>query len=151
MQDHQKYFPVVDANNVLMPHFITISNIESKNPAKVKEGNERVIRPRLGDAKFFWEQDSKKKLETHIESLDKVVFQAKLGSVGDKSRRVAKIAEAIANELGENPEYAKRAGMLCKCDLMTEMVCEFTDLQGIMGRYYAMNDGEAQEVADALD
>ena len=151
MQDHQKYFPVVDSNDVLMPHFITISNIESKNPAKVKEGNERVIRPRLGDAKFFWEQDSKKKLETHIESLDKVVFQAKLGSVGDKSRRVAKIAEAIANELGENAEYAKRAGMLCKCDLMTEMVCEFTDLQGIMGRYYAMNDGEAQEVADALD
>ena len=151
MQDHQKYFPVVDANNALMPHFITISNIESKNPAKVKEGNERVIRPRLGDAKFFWEQDSKKKLESHIESLDKVVFQAKLGSVGDKSRRVAKIAESIASELGENTEHAKRAGLLCKCDLMTEMVYEFTDLQGIMGRYYAMNDGEAQEVADALD
>ena len=151
MQDHQKYFPVVDSNDALMPHFITISNIESKNPAKVKEGNERVIRPRLGDAKFFWEQDSKKKLETHIESLDKVVFQAKLGSVGDKSRRVAKIAESIANELGENAEHARRAGLLCKCDLMTEMVYEFTDLQGIMGRYYAMNDGEAQEVADALD
>jgi len=151
MQDHQKYFPVVDANDALMPHFITISNIESKNPTKVKEGNERVIRPRLGDAKFFWEQDSKKKLETHIESLDKVVFQAKLGSVGDKSRRVAKIAESIASELGENTEHAKRAGLLCKCDLMTEMVYEFTDLQGIMGRYYAMNDGEAQEVADALD
>ena len=151
MQDHQKYFPVVDANDALMPHFITISNIESKNPTKVKEGNERVIRPRLGDAKFFWEQDSKKKLESHIESLDKVVFQAKLGSVGDKSRRVAKIAESIASELGENTEHAKRAGLLCKCDLMTEMVYEFTDLQGIMGRYYAMNDGEAQEVADALD
>jgi len=151
MQDHQKYFPVVDSNDALMPHFITISNIESKNPAKVKEGNERVIRPRLGDAKFFWEQDSKKKLETHIESLDKVVFQAKLGSVGDKSRRVAKIAESIASELGENAEHARRAGLLCKCDLMTEMVYEFTDLQGIMGRYYAMNDGEAQEVADALD
>jgi len=151
MQDHQKYFPVIDANNTLMPHFITISNIESKNPEKVKEGNERVIRPRLGDAKFFWEQDGKKKLESHIESLDKVVFQTKLGSVGDKSRRVAKIAEAIAKELGENTEYAKRAGLLCKCDLMTEMVCEFTDLQGIMGRYYAMKDGEAQEVADALD
>lgn len=151
MQDHQKYFPVVDANDALMPHFITISNIESKDPSKVKEGNERVIRPRLGDAKFFWEQDGKKKLESHIESLDKVVFQAKLGSVGDKSRRVAKMAEAIANELGENAEHAKRAGLLCKCDLMTEMVYEFTDLQGIMGRYYAMNDGEAQEVADALD
>jgi len=151
MQDHQKYFPVVDASDSLMPHFITISNIESKDPAKVKEGNERVIRPRLGDAKFFWEQDGKKKLESHIESLDKVVFQAKLGTVGDKSRRVASIAEAIAKELGENAEYAKRAGMLCKCDLMTEMVNEFTDLQGIMGRYYATNDGEAEEVADALD
>jgi len=151
MQDHQKYFPVVNSNNELMPHFITISNIESKDITKVKDGNERVIRPRLGDAKFFWEQDGKKKLESHIESLDKVVFQAKLGSLGDKSRRVASIAESIAKELGENTENAKRAGLLCKCDLMTEMVNEFTDLQGIMGRYYAINDGEAQEVADALD
>ncbi len=151
MQDHQKYFPVVDEQGALMPHFITISNIESKDVSKVKDGNERVIRPRLGDAKFFWEQDSKKKLESHIESLDKVVFQAKLGTLGDKSRRVANIAEAIANELGENAEYAKRAGLLSKCDLMTEMVFEFTDLQGIMGRYYALNDGEPAEVADALD
>ena len=151
MQDHQKYFPVIDAKGDLLPHFITISNIESKNPEKVKEGNERVIRPRLGDAKFFWEQDNKKKLEDHIESLNKVVFQNKLGSVGDKSRRVANIAEAIAEDLNENAEYAKRAGLLSKCDLMTEMVCEFTDLQGIMGRYYAINDGEPAEVADALD
>ena len=151
MQDHQKYFPVVDAKGNLLAHFITISNIESKNPAKVKEGNERVIRPRLGDAKFFWEQDNKKKLEEHIESLNKVVFQNKLGSVGDKSRRVASIAESIAKDLNENTEYAKRAGLLSKCDLMTEMVCEFSDLQGIMGRYYAINDGEPVEVADALD
>jgi len=151
MQDHQKYFPVVDEAGKLMPHFITISNIESKNPAKVKEGNERVIRPRLGDAKFFWEQDNKKKLEDHLESLNKVVFQNKLGSVGDKSRRVASIAEAIAKQLNKNTEYAKRAGLLSKCDLMTEMVCEFSDLQGIMGRYYAINDGEPAEVADALD
>ncbi len=151
MQDHQKYFPVIDKAEKLMPHFITISNIESKNPAKVKEGNERVIRPRLGDAKFFWEQDNKKKLEDHIESLNKVVFQNKLGSVGDKSRRVASIAESIAKQLNENTEYAKRAGLLSKCDLMTEMVCEFSDLQGIMGRYYAINDGEPAEVADALD
>ncbi len=151
MQDHQKYFPVVDDKGNLMPHFITISNIESKTPEKVKEGNERVIRPRLGDAKFFWEQDNKKKLQDHIESLDKVVFQNKLGSVGDKSRRVASIAEAIAKELNENTAYAKRAGLLSKCDLMTEMVCEFTDLQGIMGRYYAINDGEPAEVANALD
>lgn len=151
MQDHQKYFPVVDKKGKLMPHFITISNIESKDVNKVKEGNERVIRPRLGDAKFFWEQDAKKKLESHIEALDKVVFQAKLGSLGDKSRRVAKNAEAIAKVLGENIKHAKRAGLLSKCDLMTEMVYEFTDLQGIMGRYYAINDGEAIEVADALD
>ena len=151
MQDHQKYFPVVDKTGKLMPHFITISNIESKDPTKVKEGNERVIRPRLGDAKFFWEQDNKKKLEDHIESLNKVVFQNKLGSVGDKSRRVASIAEAIAKQLNENTDYAKRAGLLSKCDLMTEMVCEFSDLQGIMGRYYAINDGEPAEVADALD
>lgn len=151
MQDHQKYFPVVDAKDNLLPHFITISNIESKDQEKVKEGNERVIRPRLGDAKFFWEQDSKKKLEDHIGSLDKVVFQNKLGSVGDKSRRIASIAESIAKELNENSEYAKRAGLLSKCDLMTEMVCEFSDLQGVMGRYYAINDGEPSEVADALD
>jgi len=151
MQDHQKYFPVVDKKGKLLPHFITISNIESKNPHKVKEGNERVIRPRLGDAKFFWEQDNKKNLEDHIESLNKVVFQNKLGSVGDKSLRVASIAEAIAKDLNENTEYAKRAGLLSKCDLMTEMVCEFSDLQGIMGRYYAINDGEPAEVADALD
>ena len=151
MQDHQKYFPVVDNSGKLMPHFITISNIESKDVNKVKEGNERVIRPRLGDAKFFWEQDGKKKLESHIESLDKVVFQAKLGSLGDKSRRVAANAQAIAKALGENTDHAKRAGLLSKCDLMTEMVYEFTDLQGIMGRYYAINDGEAPEVADALD
>ena len=151
MQDHQKYFPVVDAKGKLLPHFITISNIQSKDPAKVKDGNERVIRPRLGDAKFFWEQDNKKKLEDHIDSLNKVVFQNKLGSVGDKSRRVASIAESIAKDLKQNTEYAKRAGLLSKCDLMTEMVCEFSDLQGIMGRYYAINDGEAAEVADALD
>ncbi|MBT8438338.1 MAG: glycine--tRNA ligase subunit beta, partial [Gammaproteobacteria bacterium] len=151
MQDHQKYFPVVNDTGALMPHFITISNIESKDVSKVKDGNERVIRPRLGDAKFFWEQDGKKTLESRIESLDKVVFQAKLGSVGDKSRRVASMAESIAKELGENAEYAKRAGLLSKCDLMTEMVYEFTDLQGIMGRYYAIKDGEPAEVADALD
>ncbi len=151
MQDHQKYFPVVDDKGGLLAHFITISNIKSRHPEKVKEGNERVIRPRLGDAKFFWEQDNKKKLEDHIESLDKVVFQNKLGSVGDKSRRVASIAESIAKALGENTGYARRAGLLSKCDLMTEMVCEFPDLQGIMGRYYALNNGEPAEVADALD
>lgn len=151
MQDHQKYFPVVDKDNNLLPHFITISNIESKDVAKVKDGNERVIRPRLGDAKFFWEQDCKNKLESHIDSLNNVVFQKDLGSVCDKSRRVSVIAGAIAKLLNENSEHAKRAGLLCKCDLMTEMVNEFPDLQGIMGRYYAEKDGEPGDVAIALD
>jgi glycyl-tRNA synthetase beta chain len=151
MQDHQKYFPVVDKDGKLMPHFITISNIESKDPSKVKEGNERVIRPRLSDAAFFWEQDCKHPLETHIASLDKVVFQNKLGSVGDKSRRVATIAEKIAEQLGADKANAHRAALLSKCDLMSEMVNEFSDLQGIMGRYYAERDGEVEDVAAALD
>jgi len=151
MQDHQKYFPVVDNDGRLMPHFITISNIESKNPVKVKEGNERVIRPRLSDAAFFWEQDCKQPLETHMASLDKVVFQNKLGSLGDKSRRVAVIAEKIAQELDADKNNAHRAALLSKCDLMSEMVNEFPDLQGIMGRYYANKDGEVEDVAIALD
>ena len=151
MQDHQKYFPVLDQQGRLMPHFITISNIESTDPLKVKQGNERVIRPRLSDAAFFWNQDCKHPLETHMPALDKVVFQNKLGSVGDKSRRVALIAEKIAQLLGENKGHAHRAALLSKCDLMSEMVLEFTDLQGIMGRYYAENDGEPADVAIALD
>lgn len=151
MQDHQKYFPVLDTEGKLMPHFITISNIESRDMSKVKEGNERVIRPRLSDAAFFWAQDCKHPLETHMASLDKVVFQNKLGSLGDKSRRVAKIAKNIAEQLGANKDHAHRAALLSKCDLMTEMVFEFTDLQGIMGRYYAINDGEPGDVAIALD
>ncbi|MDH5473023.1 MAG: glycine--tRNA ligase subunit beta [Gammaproteobacteria bacterium] len=151
MQDHQKYFPVVDTEGKLKPNFITISNIDSADISKVKQGNERVIRPRLSDAAFFWEQDCKHPLETHMASLEKVVFQNKLGSLGDKSRRVAKIAEKIAETLGENKLHAHRAGLLSKCDLMTNMVFEFTDLQGIMGRYYAINDNEPGDVAIALD
>lgn len=151
MQDHQKYFPVVDGEGNLMPHFITISNIDSKDMSKVKEGNERVIRPRLSDAAFFWKQDCKHPLETHLNALDRVVFQNQLGSLGDKSRRVARIAKQIANQLEANADHAHRAALLAKCDLMTEMVYEFPDLQGIMGRYYALNDGEPEEVAIALD
>jgi len=151
MQDHQKYFPVLDTEGHLLPHFITVSNIESRDPARVKEGNERVIRPRLSDAAFFWEQDRKHPLETHITSLDKVVFQNKLGSLGDKSRRVAKIAQQMADLLGANKDHAHRAALLSKCDLMCEMVFEFPDLQGIMGRYYAQHDGEPEDVAIALD
>ncbi|MCW9012421.1 MAG: glycine--tRNA ligase subunit beta [Gammaproteobacteria bacterium] len=151
MQDHQKYFPVTDAEGNLLPHFITISNIDSKDPDRVKEGNERVIRPRLADAAFFWQQDCRHPLETRMAALDKVVFQNKLGSVGDKSRRVAKIAEKIAEQLGADKQHAHRAALLSKCDLMSEMVGEFADLQGIMGRYYAEKDGEAEDVAIALD
>lgn len=151
MQDNQKYFPVVDNNNELMNHFITISNIESKAPEKVKAGNERVIRPRLADAKFFWEQDQKQPLESFGKDLDKVVYQAKLGSVGDKTKRVAALAERIAENLGANVEYARRAAVLSKCDLMTDMVGEFATLQGVMGKRYAQVGGEADEVATALD
>jgi len=151
MQDNQKYFPVVDKDNELMNFFITISNIDSKTPEKVKAGNERVIRPRLADAKFFWEQDQKQPLESFGKQLDKVVFQAKLGSIGDKTSRVAVLAENIASQLGANVEYARRAAVLSKCDLMTDMVGEFAALQGVMGKRYAQVGGEADEVATALD
>jgi glycyl-tRNA synthetase beta chain len=151
MQDNQKYFPVVDDSNKLKNFFITISNIESKSPEKVKAGNERVIRPRLADAKFFWEQDQKQPLESFGKALDKVVFQAKLGSIGEKAQRVATLAEFIANTLGANVEYARRAAVLSKCDLMTDMVGEFAALQGVMGKRYAQVGGEPEEVATALD
>lgn len=151
MQDNQKYFPVVDKDDELMNFFITISNIDSKSPEKVKAGNERVIRPRLSDAKFFWEQDQKQPLESFGKQLDKVVFQAKLGSLGDKTNRVAVLAENIASQLGANVEYARRAAVLSKCDLMTDMVGEFAALQGVMGKRYAQVGGEADEVATALD
>ncbi|MDQ1362703.1 MAG: glycyl-tRNA synthetase beta chain, partial [Pseudomonadota bacterium] len=151
MQGNQKYFPLLDGEGNLMPHFITISNISSTDVSKVKAGNERVIRPRLSDAAFFWNQDRKEPLEKRLGMLDKVVFQNKLGTLGDKSRRVAKIAERIADSLGANKSHAHRAALLCKCDLMTSMVYEFPELQGIMGRYYATHDGEPADVAVALD
>lgn len=151
MQDHQKYFPVITNKEKLLPHFITISNIDSKDMSQVKAGNERVISPRLSDAVFFWTQDRKKKLEDHIASLETVVFQKKLGTLAEKSKRVAIIAKAIAEKLGADVANAERAALLSKCDLMTEMVYEFTDLQGIMGRYYAKLDGEHDDVAAALD
>lgn len=151
MQDNQKYFPVVDKDNELKNFFVTISNIDSKTPEKVKAGNERVIRPRLADAKFFWEQDQKQPLESFGRQLDKVVFQAKLGTVGDKTKRVTVLAENIASQLGANVEFARRAAILSKCDLMTDMVGEFAALQGVMGKRYAQVGGEADEVATALD
>lgn len=151
MKGHQKYFHMVDAAGKLMPNFITLSNIDSRHPEYVREGNERVIRPRLTDADFFWNQDRKQKLEARSESLKSVVFQQKLGTIYDKSLRVANLSGKIAAVIGGDPELAKRAATLAKCDLMSEMVGEFPELQGIMGRYYAENDGEAADVAAALD
>lgn len=151
MQDNQKYFPVIDSAGKLKNYFITISNIDSQSPEKVKQGNERVVRPRLADAMFFWQQDQKQSLESFGVALEKVVFQAKLGSVAEKTRRVSALAENIASQLGANVDYIKRAVQLSKCDLMTDMVGEFASLQGVMGKRYAQVAGEAVEVALAID
>lgn len=150
MKEHQKYFHVLDANKHLLPAFITVANIESTDPAQVVDGNERVIRPRLADAAFFYENDQKTSLESRRESLKNIVFQADLGSVFDKTERVAAIAEYLANEMGTQPKLARRAAELSKSDLVTDMVGEFDDLQGEMGRDYALNDNEDSEVAEAL-
>jgi len=151
MQDNQKYFPVKDAAGGLKNHFITISNIDSKSPEKVKAGNERVVRPRLADAMFFWQQDQKQPLESFNEALEKVVFQKKLGTIADKVRRVGQLAESVAEHLGADLSLVSRAVTLSKCDLMTDMVGEFASLQGVMGRRYAERAGEPGEVAMALD
>lgn len=151
MKGHQKYFHVVDQKEQLMPHFITVSNIESSNPDVVRDGNERVIRPRLSDAEFFWTQDHKQKLADRIDSLKTVVFQNKLGTIYDKSQRVSQLAGFIASNIEGDKSLAERAALLAKCDLMSEMVGEFPELQGIMGRYYAEHDGEPANVAIALD
>jgi glycyl-tRNA synthetase beta chain len=151
MEEHQKYFAVRDQAGELLPYFITICNIESRDPAQVIAGNERVILPRLSDAAFFWATDRKRPLADRQAQLKTIVFQNKLGTVFDKSARVAKLAAVIASEIGGDAALAERAALLAKCDLVTEMVGEFPDLQGIMGRYYARLDGEHNEVAEALD
>jgi glycyl-tRNA synthetase beta chain len=151
MKSHQKYFHVVDEHGKLMPHFITISNIVSKEPDKVREGNERVIRPRLSDAEFFWEQDKKLKLIARNERLKTIVFQNKLGTVYDKVIRLTELSAYIATCIGWDDAAPKRAANLCKADLTTDMVGEFPELQGIMGSYYARLDGEDEEVAQAID
>lgn len=151
MKANQKYFHLVDKNGKLLPCFITISNIDSKDIDKVREGNERVIRPRFADAEFFWNQDRKHQLADHIESLKSVVFQKQLGSLYDKSVRVSELAAELAKQLGGDEQEAKRAAMLSRCDLMSEMVYEFPELQGIMGRYYATHDEEPGDIAAALD
>jgi glycyl-tRNA synthetase beta chain len=147
---HQRYFPVADDNDKLLPHFVTVANIQSKDPEQVIEGNERVIRPRLADAAFFWDSDRKKSLADRQESLRDVVYQRDLGSVFDKSQRIARLAAWVAGELGEDATVVGRAAALAKCDLVTGMVGEFPDLQGTMGRYYAISDGEPEAVADAI-
>lgn len=151
MKEHQKYFHVVDSNNQMLPLFITVANLESKDPSQVISGNEKVIRPRLADAAFFYETDRKTRLEDRIEALKPIVFQDKLGSLYDKSVRVAALAKKIADAIDSDPALAERAAMLAKTDLVTEMVLEFTDLQGIMGQYYAADDGEHADVAKALN
>lgn len=151
MKEHQKYFHVVAADGEMLPLFITVANIDSKDPAQVISGNEKVIRPRLSDAAFFYETDRKSRLEDRIDRLKPIVFQEKLGSIYDKSVRVAALASKIADAIGSDPALAERAAMLAKTDLVTEMVLEFTDLQGIMGQYYASHDGEAADVAKALN
>lgn len=151
MQANQKYFPVKNAEGGLLPHFITFANIESNNPDSIRAGNERVVLPRLVDAEFFWKQDRKQTLADRIDSLKSIVFQKDLGTLFDKTERVSKLAGLIAEKIGADAALAKRAALLAKTDLLTNMVGEFANLQGTMGRYYAAADGEHTEVALALE
>ena len=151
MQSNQKYFPVKNAQGGLLAHFITFANIESSNPAAIRAGNERVVLPRLVDAEFFWKQDRKQSLADRVDSLKTIVFQKDLGTLFDKTERVANLAGLIADKLGADVALAKRAALLAKTDLMTNMVGEFANLQGAMGRYYAAADGEDAAVANAQE
>ncbi|MDJ0701067.1 MAG: glycine--tRNA ligase subunit beta [Woeseiaceae bacterium] len=147
---HQRYFPVADDDGELLPRFITVANLESSDPDQVRDGNERVIRPRLADAAFFWDSDRRTPLSARDESLRDVVYQQGLGSLHDKSVRVAALAGMIAAALGQEDATVRRAAAMAKCDLVTGMVGEFPELQGTMGRYYALSDGEPAAVADAI-
>ena len=151
MVANQKFVPVFDANGKLTEHFIGVANIESKDPGEIRKGYERVIRPRFADAKFFWDEDLKTPLSGYQEQLKGVTYQQALGSLWDKSVRAAELARVIANRVGVDAAAATRAASLSKCDLLTRMVGEFPELQGVMGRYYAKHDGEAADVAEALD
>jgi len=150
MKSHQKYFHMVDAELKLLPAFISVANIESSDLSIIVNGNERVIRPRLADSEFFWEQDKAKRLEDRLVDLDKVLFMKSLGSMGDKSKRIEQLSRTIANIIDIDVDLCARAGLLAKTDLLSEMVGEFADLQGVMGGYYARNDGESDAVADAI-
>lgn len=151
MQKHQKYFPVVSAGGELLPRFITISNIRSLDPDQVRAGNERVIRPRFADAAFFWQQDLKQPLDALAPKLEGVVFQVKLGTMAEKSARVARISRYIAGLLGFDEDLAARSAKLAKCDLLSRMIVEFPSLQGTMGRYYAEKTGEDPCVVCAME
>jgi glycyl-tRNA synthetase beta chain len=151
MKDHQKYFPVLGEDGQLINKFIFVANIESKDPQQVVFGNEKVIRPRLADAEFFFNTDKKHTLESRLMKLESVLFQKQLGSLKEKSERIAQLSEFIAVELNENKDDAYRAGLLSKTDLLTDMVLEFPQVQGTMGKYYARNDGESEAIAQALE
>jgi glycyl-tRNA synthetase beta chain len=150
LTSHQRYFPIVDSKGVLLPRFITMANLVSKDPDRVRDGNERVIRPRLADAAFFWETDKRLHLGGRCEALADVVYQRGLGSIRDKTVRVAALAVTVGSHIGADAEVVKRAAALAKCDLLTGMVGEFPDLQGLMGKYYAAADGEPEAVAEAI-
>ncbi|MBI6406657.1 glycine--tRNA ligase subunit beta [Proteus sp. PR00208] len=150
MKGDQKYFPVYDKQGGLLPNFIFVTNIESSDPQQIISGNEKVVRPRLADAEFFFKTDRKQRLEDNLPRLETVLFQKDLGTLRDKTDRIQALAGFIAGKMGADVNKATRAGLLSKCDLMTNMVFEFTDTQGVMGMHYARHDGEAEEVAVAL-
>lgn len=151
MREHQKSFPLFDADDSLAARFISVANLESKDPPLMVHGFERVIRPRLADARFFYRQDRQQPLEQRLSRLDDMLFQEKLGSLADKTRRLERLAASLAPHFGAEAETCARAARLCKCDLLTEMVGEFPELQGTMGRYYAQADGEPEAVATAIE
>jgi len=151
MKGDQKYFPIYDKDGKLLPHFIFVSNINPEDPTAIIEGNEKVVRPRLTDAEFFFKTDLKQKLVDRLPRLETVLFQQQLGTLKDKTDRIEQLAGEIAKQIGADEAKVKRAGLLSKCDLMTNMVFEFTDTQGVMGMHYARHDGEDEEVAVALN
>ncbi|WP_387466076.1 glycine--tRNA ligase subunit beta [Photorhabdus sp. RM323S] len=151
MKGDQKYFPVYDNAGKLMANFIFVANIESSDPQQIISGNEKVVRPRLADAEFFFKTDRKQRLEHNLPRLETVLFQKQLGTLRDKTDRIQALAGWIAEKIGADVNHATRAGLLSKCDLMTNMVFEFTDTQGVMGMHYARHDGEAEDVALALN
>ncbi|MEX2516164.1 MAG: glycine--tRNA ligase subunit beta, partial [Gammaproteobacteria bacterium] len=152
LEGQQRYFPLRGPDSgELLPHFITVANIESREPERIRAGNERVIVPRLTDAMFFWDKDRAQSLASRVTLLDDMTFQKQLGSLGDKQRRVAQLAEHIATAIGSDPEQARRAAEISKCDLLTDLVGEFPELQGTIGRYIARHDGEPEDVAAAIE